>query len=258
MITHLILGDVHVKPGISNERLLWAGRLALDRRPDVIICMGDFGDMESLCSYDMGKKDFEGRRYDADVKAVHDALNLFNKPFFEYNEVAKVNKKAQYKPRRVLLGGNHDEGRINRVIQLHPELAGTVKIEDLQYKEAGWEYIPFRTAIEIDGIHYCHYFASGVKGEPIGGFTVASQLLAKNLVSSTVGHNHIFDFAMRAKPTGEKCLGLSTGCYMEHRERYAEPMDHLWWRGLIVKNNVQNGFYDLEQLSIQRVKELYG
>ena len=62
MATHLVIGDPHCTPRTSNERFLWAGRLAADVRATHIICMGDFCSMDSLSSYDRGKKSFEGIR----------------------------------------------------------------------------------------------------------------------------------------------------------------------------------------------------
>ena len=41
MATHLVIGDPHCNPKASNDRFLWAGKLARDLKPDTIICMGD-------------------------------------------------------------------------------------------------------------------------------------------------------------------------------------------------------------------------
>ena len=63
MATHLVIGDPHCTPKASNERFLWAGRVAADYKVSHVICMGDFCSMDSLSTYDRGKKSFEGRRY---------------------------------------------------------------------------------------------------------------------------------------------------------------------------------------------------
>ena len=55
MATHVVIGDPHCTPKASNERFLWAGRLAADVRATHIICMGDFCSMDSLSSYDKKK-----------------------------------------------------------------------------------------------------------------------------------------------------------------------------------------------------------
>lgn len=256
MSSHIVLGDPHVQPDTSNDRFTWVGELVIDRRPDTLICMGDFADMPSLCSYDFGKKDFEGRRFQRDIEAVHDALQKLNKPIDDYNEQCKKNKKAQYKPRKVMILGNHCE-RINRVVQLHPELEGTISTSSLQYKEYGWEVIQYKVPINIDGISYCHSFPSGIKGEPISGLTVASSLLAKQMTSCTVGHNHLLDWAVRHTPKGDTYFGLSAGCFFKHSLEYAINVEFMWWRGVIIKNNVHDGVYDLETVQLNELERMY-
>ena len=73
---HLVIGDSHAKPGISNRRFEWLGKLILDEKPDVIIDIGDFEDMPSLSSYDVGKKSYEGRRYIKDLESAWEARAL--------------------------------------------------------------------------------------------------------------------------------------------------------------------------------------
>lgn len=257
MTTHLIIGDPHAQAGISNERFDWLGKIILDRRPEVVVCLGDLADMESLSSYDRGKKDFEGRRYHLDIEVTKDALRRTNKPVDDYNEGCRKNKKKGYKPRKILLGGNHDEGRIARATQMHPEFEGMINVSQLGYEEYGWEYIPYTIPICIDGVWYCHHFPSGVKGEPISGASVAQSLLAKNMTTSVVGHNHILDFAVRTSPSGRRVWGVSGGCYFEHSMKYAIATEHLWWRGLIFLHNVEDGDFDIETLSMKEIRKEY-
>ena len=66
----LVLPDVQSKPGIDFTYLTRIGTYALEKKPDVIVCIGDFADMESLSSYDKGKKSFEGRRFKKDIEAA--------------------------------------------------------------------------------------------------------------------------------------------------------------------------------------------
>ena len=254
---HLVIPDAHVEPGINNDRFLWLGKMILDIRPDVIICLGDFADMSSLSSYDRGRKSYEGRRYKKDCVAVKNAMTLLHKPIEAYNKRCRNNKKAQYTPRKVMTLGNH-EYRIVRATELHPELEDTISVADLGYKDWGWEVYDYMAPVSIDGVYYSHSFPSGVKGEPITGFNIASNLLAKQMVSTTVGHIHLLDTAVRAYPDGRKVRGLSAGCFLEHKLAYAAHMQYLWWAGIIVKRNVINGDYDMEEWEIKRVKEVYG
>ena len=245
MATHLVIGDPHCNPKSSNDRFLWAGKLARDLKPDTIICMGDFSSLDSLSSYDKGKKSFEGRRYKKDIDHAHDALEKFNKG---------LNGRRS---RKVMLLGNHED-RIDRIVDETPELDGTISTKDLKFKEFGWEVIAYQEPVAIDGVHYCHNYPTGIMGKPISGDNIARSLLLKNKVSSTVGHCHLFDYSMCTVPTGRKVIGLSAGCYLHHKEDYARNTQRLWWSGLIVKRNVRQGEYDIETVEYNTVKRRYG
>jgi len=252
---HLVIGDQHMKPGQSLERFSILGEFALKHRPDKIIAMGDWADMESLCSYDFGKKSFEGRRYNKDVEASREALAAFNAPIDAYNRRQAKNRKVQYKPDKIMLGGNHDEARINRVIEMDPKMDGTISVEDLGFNDYGWNHQPFLIAKDIDGIMYNHYFISGNLGKAIGGENSARSIISKNMSSSTCAHSHIFDFASRAKLNGKVIYGLVAGCYFEENSDYAAATEHLWWRGLFLKHNVKDGEYNLEMFSFDRLRK---
>jgi len=80
---HLVIPDVQAKPGIDFTYLNNIGKYIVEKKPDVIINIGDFADMPSLSSYDKGKKAFEGRRYLADIKASHEAMEALLTPLRE-------------------------------------------------------------------------------------------------------------------------------------------------------------------------------
>ena len=75
-----VIPDTQVKPDVPLDHLLYAGRYIASKKPDVIVMIGDWGDMESLCSYDKGKASFEGRRYKKDIDAGNLAMDLFLQP----------------------------------------------------------------------------------------------------------------------------------------------------------------------------------
>ena len=60
---HAVLPDIQAKPGQDFSFLTAIGEYLVEKQPDRWICIGDFADMPSLSSYDVGKKSFEGRRY---------------------------------------------------------------------------------------------------------------------------------------------------------------------------------------------------
>lgn len=77
---HLVIPDTQVKPNSPTDHLRWAGLYAAEKKPDVIVHIGDHFDMPSLSSWDVGKKSFEGRRYKDDIEAGIHAMEVFLQP----------------------------------------------------------------------------------------------------------------------------------------------------------------------------------
>ena len=98
MTKHLVLPDCQIRPGDDTTFLTCIGQYILEKRPEVVVCLGDFADMPSLSSYDNGKKSFEGRRYSKDVVSVHTAMDALLSPIKTYNIGQRRKQKAQYKP----------------------------------------------------------------------------------------------------------------------------------------------------------------
>ena len=138
----MVIPDAHTSPGVDNDRFELAGKFALDHRPSTIVCLGDFASMDALSSYDKGHKSFEGKRYSKDVEVTLDALDRFEAPIAEYNRGQRKNRKVQYKPKKIMLLGNH-ENRINRAVELSPELDGSLSTDDLGYASFGWDVKPY-------------------------------------------------------------------------------------------------------------------
>ena len=148
----LVLPDVQAKPGNDFTFLTAVGNYIVEKKPDIVVNLGDFADMPSLSSYDVGKKSFEGRRYKADIEAAHAAMETLLAPIESYNERARENHKARYLPRRVLCLGNHCQ-RIEKATENDPKLEGVLSIKDLKYEEYGWEVYPFLEVVEIGRAH---------------------------------------------------------------------------------------------------------
>lgn len=256
MRNHLLIPDAHAKPDTPNDRFFWAGKLAAERQPEVIVSIGDWFDMPSLSSYDKGKKDFHGRRYKDDINSGLEALRLFNLPIIELNKAQRRAHKPLYKPKKIFIKGNHED-RINRVISLNEELEGTVSHDHFMLDKFGWEVVEYRDYVEVDGVYYSHYFPSGIKGEPITGLNIGASLVAKKGVSCSVGHSHLYDLAIRAKPDGRKIVGLSCGWFGASIEEYARHTQHMWVSQLVYKHNVANGEYDIETIRLDRLQNGY-
>lgn len=257
-IDHLVIGDPHASPEEDNSRFDILSRFILDRQPEVIVCLGDMADMGSLSSYDKGKKSFEGKRFKLDVNATVDAQHRLFDPIRTYNQTRRRNKERLYRPAWYLLGGNHDEGRIARVVDGNPELDGVVDLSALKYLEFGWKYVPYKQPLEVDGVLYCHHFPSGIMGTPISGVNIGHSLLQKNHVSSTVGHDHRLMVATEVRADGKRLWGLSAGCFFERQPEYARDTAKFWWPGIVYKHDVQDGDFEPEFVSLKRLRSLYG
>lgn len=252
MSTHLVLPDPHAKPNTDNTRADWIGRFILDLKPDVVINGGDMWDMESLSSYDRGKKSFHGRSYKKDIEAGLE---------FDERLWAPLRKAKKKKPFRVFLEGNH-EYRVKRAIEYQEELDGTIGFHDFDLDRNYDLIVEYEGSTpgvaQIDDILYAHYFVSGVKGFPVSGVSPARTLLLKQHVSSTSFHLHLTDWAVDTRGDGKKIMGLFAGVGHERVEAFAGLSSRLWWNGVIVKHNVDKGVYDPEFVSFDRLRKLYG
>jgi hypothetical protein len=249
---YLLVPDVHAYPGVSNERADWLGQLIVDLKPDVVVNAGDHFDMTSLSSYDKGKRSFVGKSYKADI----DVGLEFHERMWAATKAAKKKR-----PHRIVFEGNH-EHRIEPVLDLSPELVGTIGFKDYQFDEYYDEVIRYDGGLpgilERDGILFAHFFPTGISGRPVSGEWPARMLLAKNNKSSVAFHTHTLDFATRKTVAGEYLNCLVAGCYHDHTPDWAGPISKFWRAGVAVLDNVENGNFDFRWISLESMKNEYG
>lgn len=250
--THLILPDPHAHPDFNNDRADWVGKLIKELRPDVVVNIGDAADMPSLSSYDKGTRAFQGRNYRKDIDAHLDFQDRMWHP---------IKRSKKKKPYSIIFEGNH-EHRIKRALNLSPELDGAISFDDLDFKRYYNEVIEYtgRTPgiYVVDGVHYAHFFVSGVLGRAISGEHPAYSLLTKEFVSCTQGHVHTADYSIRTTVGGRKINGLVCGVYQDYWADWAGEVNRLWWRGVVIKRNVEDGSYDPQFISMEALKKEYG
>lgn len=236
---HLIIADCQVKPTSDFSYLEALGNYIAEKKPDVIVNIGDWWDMESLSSYDKGKKSFEGRRVKADIDAGHTAMKEMFAPIQKLQKSQKHFKKAIYSPELHFTIGNHEE-RIDRFAEDNPEFEGFIGTEFLNLEQYGWKVHDFLKPVEIDGIFYVHYLANPMTGRPYSG-TAMSQLktVGKSFV---VGHKQVLDVAIRPTLDGNMQIGIINGAYYPHFEEYKGYTGNNHFRGITVLHEVNNGF----------------
>ena len=203
----LVLPDVQAKPGNDFTFLKRIGTFIVKKKPDVIVCIGDFADMESLSSYDKGKKSFEGRRVSLDFQAAHEAMDALLGPINEHNKKMKATGHKQYKPRKVMCLGNHED-RVSRAINEDAKLEGLLSLDQLEYKERGWEVHPFLDVVTIGGVAFSHYFQTGVMGRPAAS---AQLQLNKKHMSCVAGHQQGLQMATGFNAEGHMLTSIIAG-----------------------------------------------
>lgn len=248
-----VIPDVQVKPGNDFAFLTRIGTYLVEKQPDVIVQIGDFADMPSLSSYDVGKKSFEGRRYTNDIEASHEAMTALLKPLNDFNVHAAKHHKQRYRPRMVLTLGNHCD-RINRAINNDPKLEGLISINDLKFEDYGWEVYPFLDVVVIDGVAFSHYFTSGTLGRPS---TSAAAQLNKKHMSCIAGHQQGLQIATGHRADGKRLTSVIAGSCYEHDEDYMGPQGNRHWRGLLVLHAVEDGEFDLMPVSLDYLNRKY-
>lgn len=252
MTSILVIADQHATPEHNNDRADYLSGLIIDRRPDIVVNIGDAADMASLCSYDRGKRSFHGRNYRADIESHLD---------FQERVWGPVRSRKKRLPYRVFLEGNH-EHRIEKALDLSPELDGAISFDHLELDKSYDEVVRYNGSspgkVDIEGVTFAHYFVSGVMGRPVGGEHPATSLLAKQFHSCVAGHLHLADFAVRTDARGKKMCGLLAGVYQDYDPPYAGDAARLWWRGVVMLHGVEDGYFEPEFLGLKTLKETYG
>lgn len=251
--THLVIGDAHAGPGQDLSRFRWLARFCHEHKPDVVVCIGDWFGLDSLCKHN-SPKESEKQRLQADLDAGNEALRIFD------NEMRALNLKngTTYNPRRVVTLGNHD-ARIMREASQFPYMHGVLSYDLMHWKSYGWQVQPFGMPIQIDGVKYCHFFTRTGSPRAISGQHHAATLVREGLGSTLVcGHSHQLHWYHRADHEGRRVHGLVVGCYFKHHEEYAGTSNGQWWRGLCLLRNVVDGDFDLETWHISRIEAKHG
>lgn len=254
--TAIVFTCAHASPEVSNERFDWLGSLIYDVRPDYVVDLGDFDDMKSLNSYDTKKPErIVAQSYQKDVEHGQEARDRIRRKFREMK---------RKRPWFIGMEGNH-ENRIKTALSYDPRLEGDkfgISFKHLQtdyWYDEYHEYVNAAPAIfDLDGISYAHYISSGNFGRAMSGEQHAYNLLKKRHFSTTVGHSHKRSLFFKDDAHPHPAIGLVAGCFKGAPEAWAGQANHEWWKGVIIKRNIEDGWYDPEFVSLKRLKEVYG
>ena len=243
-----VLPDAQVMPGVAMDHLAWYGQFIAEKKPDAIVCIGDFGDFPSLSIFGRGERDFAEHRYSKDIASFHEGMQMFLGPI----EAEKAHDRT-WRPHMEFFEGNH-EAHLDRITQTHPFLEGTIDKTDLCLPEYGWRVHPFLQPASIGGVAFCHYFPSGVMGRPI---TSASQILTKLHMSAVAGHLQGREIAFSRRADGGSMTAIIAGSFYQHSYKYLSPFTNAHYRGAVFLHEVRDGQFDEMWLSLNYLKRRY-
>lgn len=248
----LVVGDCHIGAGQNFRRFDWLGKLIEHKKPTRVVFIGDVMTMDSLSAWDRDKRQkMEGRRYNKDIDC---GLKAFDKMF------AQIGKKTVQNIEWVYIKGNH-ENRLDRYLEIDPTFAGHVDIiTDLGLDEL-MEVVEYKDDYIHKGVAFTHIpITEGGTCLAAGGHA-SSAKKALDLYSSSVvyGHTHKLETACKHRHGAKRLQqALNVGCFFEHVDEYALGSVTSYWRGLVLMTHYDVGRFDIETISLGRMKREYG
>lgn len=248
--TTLVIPDCHVTNDTDLSRFTFVSKLIERRRPDTILLGGDFADMLCLNSFDKNNKlAIEGRRLKLEIDAVNEALDKL----LSFKKIVK-----DYTPRLIYLEANH-EFRISRYVENNPALEGVISTElSFKLKERGFEFIPYKKFVEIEGVLATHVpllnNGLGISGKY--ACQKAADLTSKSLIFF---HTHtIGQFFHKRHGSDDLIQIYNPGCFFDGVVgSYAEDISHADTPSISILTHYKPGRFDIEQISLDRLKEQY-
>lgn len=249
IIRVLGLGDIHKKPGRTDEPVILAGRHAAATRPDMVVSIGDWLSLDS-CSFHSAKGskgDMARPTFAADLEAGEESLWAFNR----------------YAPddiERHITLGNH-EHRAWRVAEMDPKLMGDAPLRVQQlFARYGFKTHDFGKFLTIANVLFTHV-PLNVMGRPYGGKHSENTLAADSARSLVWGHDHRFRTKSfyRIGTDPDKITMCNLGTCMPYGVVEDYSVGTTGWTYGVVDLSIQAGqiisarFHDVREL-----KETYG
>lgn len=204
------MGDVHLDPATPPDpSYLAVKRFIKDVRPSKIVILGDFGDFACFSSHDYQKRLLmEGRRYAASCERVR----------LELEELRPYCSQMYY------IMGNH-EYRVQRYIEMHPELDGALDLErDLWLEALHIQAVPYNEVLNLGKLNFTHGWA-------INKYHAAkmAQEFGDNII---YGHTHTYQaYTPHYRVDREPYLAMSVGCLCSRNPDYLKNLPNRWING---------------------------
>lgn len=248
----LVFSCAHADPDYSNERFDWLGQFIYDKKPDMVIDLGDGADMKSLNSYDTRyPQALVAQSYERDIEVYNDAQKRLRQKF---------KKAKKRRPSWIGFEGNH-ENRIKKYLAENPRMEGQthgVSFSHLQTEKWFDEYHEYEyggpAIANYNGVDFSHFFSSGNFGTATSGLHHAFTVINNRHNSSVCGHSHKRNLYFK---DGAGSIGMVVGCYKGHEEGWAGQANLDWWHGVVLMKDVDNGMFEPEFYSMKELEREY-
>lgn len=256
----LVIPDGHNDEVHPLDRWRSLGKLITDRKPDLIVQLGDFASINSLSHFDMNKRRLmENKRFSKEIAACRQAMDLLFDPLTQYWVKQKRSHVKRYTPEIIWCEGNH-EARVESYLDVHAQLEGQLELDlahNLNYSGYPIDLVvPYKDYVIKDGIAFTHAPINAA-GAPVTGKMAlhrASELFATSLV---FGHLHRLTQLDIFRHGGDILQIISAGCFFEHTDTYAKGAANVYRRGVLLLHQWDIGRFDVEEISIARLKAEY-
>ena len=263
--TTLVIPDAHDGPEHNKDRFEALGNFIVENKPDNIVQIGDFMNLDSINFFDTNKPLIkEGKRLKDDIDSGIEAYEKIMKPIRNLWKKQARWKTKKYNPNRHWLLGNH-EVRTWRYTLDKPELSGFIPETD--FVGAGkdkWNIVEYRQYVYIDGTAFTHAPMNRRVNQPISGEYVTKRATETHNTSIVFGHTHRFGVHTMKRTADDTTISpliqsCNVGWYADYMPEYMEGNEATcdWWAGLVMLTHTGHGTIDITQHSIDRVKEDY-
>jgi hypothetical protein len=238
--------------------------MILEERPETIICIGDFADLESCSNHsERGSATHKAAPSLADdALACRTAQQMMFEPVIEWNARERRTKHRQYRPHLIFIEGNH-EARYARWAEANPSQASVIDFRHIMGYDQYWDEIHrYKDWVTVDGIDYTH-IPHNVMGRPMGGVNLCRTVALQSQRHSIFGHSHSMNVANAPLlgSTNASRMALSGPAFMSegHIEPYARGNQTGWIYGLLRVYPQANGRpFGFDYVSMSQLEEMYG
>ncbi len=208
-ITRIVaIGDHHDRPGRDKTRATHIGRYIAERRPDYVVSIGDWCNMDSLSSHEL-----PGSQADAERPSFPDELDSLEESLAAFHRDFPIDSIPVYQTH-----GNH-EFRTIRAANKQPKLNADMPMRLEQvFARYRWRTSPFGRCVTLADIDFVHCWLNKM-GREVGGDNML--LMANKCVRSFVmGHTHVNAVVPQTKyghddgfpsERGRKIVGINLG-----------------------------------------------